>query len=759
MNSPAAFELLLLGPPSVERPGGSPLSGRVTQRHRVALLALLAAAPDGRLSRDKLIAYLWPESGPERGRNLLNVATYVLRSALGEAALLSSGDDLRLNAALVRPDIAEFSAALARQDYARAVVLYRGPFLDGFFLSDASEFEHWVDAERERLAGEYRQALEALAQTAEATRDFTQAVEFWKRRAAHDPYDSRVALRLMQALEASGNRAGALQHGAMHQRRLQEEFAIAAAPEITTYAEQLRNAATPSAGWNPPPPARSPENPRQASVPSGRARWHRGAPLAALTAVILLVAALWRGWPGGVRPAGSIVVLPFVNLSTDADNEYFSDGLTEELIAALSAVQGLKVISRTSAMHYKRTEQPLRQIARELNVTHVLEGSVRESAGRIRISTQLIDARSDQHLWVRNYDSDLRDVFQVQEQIAQEVVSALEVKLGERSRTPLVRQGTRDPEAHELYQRGRYLWSTRTREGHERAIAYYRRAIARDSAYADAYAGLANAYVTAYQLHLSALPEADVYARMKAAAERALALDSTSAEAHVSFALSLQWQGNWPGARRELGRALQLNPGNAIARSWDAMILSGFGRVREALAESRQAYELDPFAVVVSSNQARLLYLARDTDRAIEQFRRSLEIGPTHAWSYEGLAHAYALEGKLDEAARTLQDGIERGLEGPDFEADVAYIQALRGDTGAARATLERAKVRPFEPYNIALVYVALRQADSAFAWLERSSWQWPHRAVISDPALDPVRPDPRFAQLAQRIEHRLAIR
>ncbi|MBW3551975.1 MAG: hypothetical protein KY466_00620, partial [Gemmatimonadetes bacterium] len=192
------------------------------------------------MSRDKLMSYLWPESDSEHGRNLLKAATYVLRTALGKGALLSAGDDLRLNPAIVRTDVAEFEEALARADYGHAVGLYRAPFLDGFFLQDAPEFEHWVERERGRLAGRTAKALEALAATAEAHDDFPAASEWWQARAAHDPYDSRVALRLMQVLEASGNRAAALQHAAIHQRLLQEEVGTGTAPEVLALADRLR---------------------------------------------------------------------------------------------------------------------------------------------------------------------------------------------------------------------------------------------------------------------------------------------------------------------------------------------------------------------------------------------------------------------------------------------------------------------------------------------------------------------------------------
>ena len=240
------FQLKLFGNPSIDRDGVL-LTGRASQRHRLALLALLALAPDRRLSRDKLIAYLWPESDPERGRNLLKVATYVLRSALGESALGSNGDGLSLNPDVIRVDVNEFEAMLER-DHARAVTLYKGPFLDGFFLSEAPEFEQWVDRMRERLANGYRKALEGLADAAEREQAYEKATEWWKARAAHDPYDSRVALRLMQAFEASGNRAGALQHAVIHERMLKDEFGLEPTPEIAALVERLRREppATPS---------------------------------------------------------------------------------------------------------------------------------------------------------------------------------------------------------------------------------------------------------------------------------------------------------------------------------------------------------------------------------------------------------------------------------------------------------------------------------------------------------------------------------
>ncbi|MBA3341373.1 MAG: hypothetical protein H0T48_06010 [Gemmatimonadaceae bacterium] len=783
MNSPT-FYLKLLGSPSLEGGGGAPLTGRAAQRHRLALLAPLALAPAQRLSRDNLIAYLWPESDAERGRNLLNVSTYVLRTALGESALLSEGNDLRLNAEIIQTDVADFEAALERADHERAVVLYRGPFLDGFFLSEAPEFEHWVDRERERLAGGYAKALEALAEAAEGERDFARAAEWWKARAAHDLYDSRVALRLMQALAASGNRAGAIQHAAIHQRLLQQEFGMGSAPEIAALAERLRTepaTETPVLSqWaetqrerhiEPPVPPNEepvaapvesrfarPTYPSSAAAVEGRTgRRRRWLAATALLAVVCSVGAVWAvGWDDS-EPERSIVVLPFINMSPDADNEYFSDGVTEEIITRLSAVPELKVISRTSAMHYRGSKKSLPQIADELNVAHILEGSVRQSDGRVRISAQLVDARADGHLWAENYDYKLRDIFRVQEEIAREVVRALELELGERGRTLLVKQGTRDPEAYQFYRRGRFLWNTRTREGHEQAIEYYRRAIERDSSYADAYAGLADAYLTAYQFNVSSRPEAEAYSRLKWAAERALALDDQSADAHTSFAVALWWQRNWLGAERELRRAIALNPGHATARSWYSLLLAGLGRSEEALQQSRRAYELDPFAVIISITYAWQCYLARDYDCAIEQHRRTLEINNAWAPAYAGAGLAYAQKRMHQAATREVSKAVELMPQSSTW-ADLAYVHALSGRKEEAVQLLQRAKIGAPEGFNIARAYVALGEPDSAFAWLDRSSWQWPHRAVRSDPALDPLRSDPRFAQLVVRVDREMGI-
>jgi len=347
----------------------------------------------------------------------------------------------------------------------------------------------------------------------------------------------------------------------------------------------------------------------------------------------------------------------------------------------------------------------------------------------------------------------------VQDEIAREVSRALEVELGG-ARGTLVRRGTRDPQAYEFYRRGRYLWAKRTTEAHAQAIAYYRRAIERDSGYADAYAGLAAAYLTAYHFNVASLPEAEVYSRIKWAAERALALDEQSADAHASFAVALWWQKDWPGAERELRRAIELNPGDVTARYWYAVLLGGMGRLDEGVEQARRASELDPFSLSVTMNHALLCYVARDYDGAIEQLLKERELNGSWPHSYGVLSLVYAQKGMHEAAVRAASKALElAGAQDSRGLADLAYVLARAGRKAEARQFLQRAKVAPQEGLVIARAYVALGEPDSAFAWLDRSSWKWPHRAMRADPALDPLRSDPRFARLSARVEREMGIR
>jgi TolB-like protein/DNA-binding SARP family transcriptional activator/Tfp pilus assembly protein PilF len=777
------FRLQTLESLALHDHSGAAIPGHGPQRRRLALLAVLAASGDRGRSRDSLLALFWPDASQERARHSLEQLLYAIRTSVHNEAFLGV-NPVSLNPEVVRSDAMAFERALTEDRFEDAVAEYRGPFLDGFVLPDAPEFGQWADGERARLANGYARALEALAEAAERERNFRGAAEWWQRRAAHDPYDSRVAQRLMRALDASGDRVRAIQHAAIHERLLRQELGVQAATAVSALAERLRTGplagsseaetdvaiAEPSVASEPPANAfvDSVVDPTQLPLatstpvllrqPPGGSRRRVRAGSLALLALAIVAALVWTFWPAAPPPERSIAVLPFVNMSPNGDNEYFSDGITEEIISHLSTVATLKVISRTSAMQYKGTTKSLRQIAAELGVAHVLEGSVRREGDKVRVTAQLIDAGADHHLWSRSYDRDLVDALGVQEEIAREVGRALEVELGEAS-GGLVRRGTRDSEAYELYRRGRFFWAKRTREGHELAIQYYRRAIERDSSYADPYSGLADAYLTAYQFNLSSAPEVEIYSRLRAAAERALALDERSADAHTSFAVALWWARDWRGAERELRRAIELNPGLAIGRNWYALLLSGMGRVDEAVQQGRRVSELDPLAMLTGVNHAWLCYVGRDYECAIEQSRRALEINNAWAPTYVTLSLVYAQKGMDSAATEAASKAVELGgRQISSALAGLAYAHALAGRRPEAEHFLERAKTDPWEGFNIARAYVALGEPDSAFAWLDRSSWKWPHRAVRADPALDPLRSDPRFARLSARVAREMGI-
>jgi adenylate cyclase len=767
MNSVPAMRLRLFGSPSIERPDGTAVTGRAVQRHRLALLALLALAPSRRLSRDRLMAWLWPEADAERARSLLNTSTYILRTALGDGALLSTGDDLRLDGELVLSDAAEFEAAVAREDHELAAALHVAPFLDGFFLPDAPELEDWIGRERQRLAALYGKAVEALAEREEAAGRHAAAAERWQARAALDPWDSRVAVRLMQALAASGNRGGALQVAASHQQRLRDELGVESAPEVARLADRLRRAAGAPDPPGSPSAAVAPAGSLSAEAPPAAeagppAAMRHSAPRRVATAVLVAVTALalvaWLVRSRGAVPERSIAVLPFANQAPGGGRDFFTDGLADEIIGGLATVPGLTVTARTSAMAFETSVAPLPEIARDLKVAHVLYGTVRREGSRVQVTARLVAAAEERVLWARNYQGDVGNLAEVQERIAQDVARALEVRLAGDGTQSIVRQGTRDPDALEMYRRGRWHWTTRTRAGHEQAIAYFQRAIAIDSGYSDAWAGLADAHLTGWQLGATDATEEEARTGLIRASERALSLDDRSADAHASFAVALWWQRNWPGAERELRRAIELNPSHATARGWYSILLAGLGRQEEAVREARRAAELDPFALMVVITYGWQCYVARDWACAIEQYERTLELNPEWSTAARALATVFALQGRHAEAREMWRKGLAM-KSGQYLVGTEAVIQALAGDTASARASL-RAVAGTAEPFALARAWAVLGERDSAFAALERTThWVWPHRALLADPLLDGLRGDPRLAALQERIDREMGVR
>jgi serine/threonine-protein kinase len=450
----------------------------------------------------------------------------------------------------------------------------------------------------------------------------------------------------------------------------------------------------------------------------------------------------------GASAVPSVAVLPFVNMSADPDNEYFSDGMTEEIINALAQVKDLRVAARTSSFSFKGKSHDVAAVGTKLNVATVLEGSVRKADTKLRITAQLINVADGYHLWSERYDREMDDVFAIQDEIATRIADRLKVKLVGGPDEPLVKPPTENLEAYQLYLKGRHLWNRRNKAGLEQAVEYFEQAIAEDSSFALAYSGLADAYLLLGSYgHLT---RAESHSRAKAAAEQALALDETLAEAHTSRGQVLRSERDWRGEEEEYRRAIELNPSYATAHQWYATLLCALDRMDEALGEIRRAEELDPLSHAISVTVGVILLLARDYDGAIEQLHKTLELEPHFFSAHQVLGGAYALKGRYEQAIAATERAIELNPDSPDQLGGRATIYALWGRL----ELVEEAKARGDDPSAIAGVYAQLGDADRAFEWVERAFTDAPDGLLFIkvSPLSDPVRADPRFKRLLERL-------
>ncbi len=501
------------------------------------------------------------------------------------------------------------------------------------------------------------------------------------------------------------------------------------------------------------------ELPRQ--LPAATARKWRW-PWAS-TAAVLVVGSVIVGaaiWPRSVRAPSttirSLAVLPLENLSGDASQEYFADGMTEELIATLGQISALRVISRTSAMPYKRVRKPLPQIARELNVDAVVEGTVFRSGEQVRITAQLIDARDDRHLWSDSYDGDSRDTLTLQNDVARAIAEQIRISLNDRERATLQRKRTVDPEAHEAYLKGRYFWNRRTAEGLQKAITYFNEAIARDPNYAAAYSGLADSYALLGDWEYGLLAPREALPRAKAAAAKALQLDDALGEAHVSLAFVLDaFDWDLPAADREFRRGIELSPGYATAHHWYAWHLSVSARNRDAIAELRKAQSLDPLSLIINADLAELLLLSHSIDDSIRQSRSTIEMDATFPLAHNHLALAYLAAGRRPEAVAELQAAVKLSRGSRVCTANLARALAESGRTSEAMQLLEQLKREARPGFSgapeVASVYAALGDDDEAMVWLEKAYNERFNPSVLLRPGFDRLRRDRRFQDLARR--------
>jgi serine/threonine-protein kinase len=453
----------------------------------------------------------------------------------------------------------------------------------------------------------------------------------------------------------------------------------------------------------------------------------------------------------------AIAVLPFVNSSADPENEYFSDGMTDELITALSKVEGLQLASRTSVFALKNLREDVRSIGARLNVSAVLEGTVRRSGNRLRITVQLSSVSDGRTLWSERYDREMADVFAIQDEIAQTIVRTLRATLlGDLGDLTPVRY-TANVRAYSLYLKGRFWWNRRTQAGIKEGIRYFEQAIEEDPGYALAYSGLADSY--ALDLDYRGAPVMEGMERAKAEARKAIELDETLAEAHTSLGwVTFIYDWDWAGAEQEFSRAIQLNPRYSVARQWHSWFLVAMGRCDEALAEGRTAIDLDPASVSIRRSMGWLHYYARQYDAALEHLRRALALNPTAEETHRLLGLVYLQQGMYDDAATAFKEALSHSEHDALAFAGLGQVAARRGREDEARAVLqelhERAKVRYISPVAQVGLYVTLGEVDTAFEWLEkayRDRRGWLAYLKI-EPILDGLRPDPRFQRLVERM-------
>ncbi len=457
------------------------------------------------------------------------------------------------------------------------------------------------------------------------------------------------------------------------------------------------------------------------------------------------------------RQIRSIAVLCLEDLSGDSSHDYFADGMTEALITSLAKIKALRVISRTSAMQYKGVRKSLPQIARELNVDSVIEGSVLRCGDRIRITAQLIHASNDEHLWAESYERDFRDILSLQSEIARQVADKVKIILTPEEHASLGKNRQVNPEAHELYLKARYHWNKRSEEGVRKALSYFRRAIDFDPTDAQAHAGLADVYnILGYY---NSLPPMEAYAEAKASALKALQLDNSLAEPHATLGvIKRDFEWDWAGAEVEFQRAIEISPGFAEAYHWNSTLLSMMGKHSEALQEKRRALALDPLSVVIRSDLGRMFYFSGDYDRALEQYRAALDMDPNFGSAHLWLANVYEQKGQFEDALAELQTGMRLSSDSTYALAKWGHACGVAGKADEARAALhqlhERSKQNYVSPYDISMVHLGLNELDEAFAWLEkafedRSIWLG---YLNVEPQLDRLRSDPRFQSLRHRV-------
>ncbi len=749
-QDPTVVELRLFGPPSVR------VRGKLTslQPKRLALLSYLTIAKPGSLHRrDVLLALFWPDCDSGRARASLRQALTGLRQALGDGVIVTQGDEgVGVARERVSCDVCRFGICLNEGDLDTAIQHYGGPLMHGVFLRGCHEFECWAEKERAHLEKAFTKTLEQLARTAETAGDMETATRRWDQLVDHEPTNAHAVLRVMTLLEAAQDRAAALRIADRHVAAW-EEVAAAPNPAVVEMAERMK------------------QEPRGLDVAPARVRSSRdkrrvaSVAAVAVTMLTLLGIGLWGGARPTAPPIGDLprlVVLPFDNVGPHP-TAYVVDGFTEEINSRLARISGLYVTSRTSASLYKGRAKPLRDIGEELNVAFALAGAVRidttgPSSGRIRITAELLRIADGQRLWSDHFSAQFAPgaIFDVQSDIANEVARALNVVLIGSERVAITSHPTDNADAFDLYLLGRFHWNKRSQAGLEQAASYFEQAIQQDTAYALAYAGLADVYAILSAWGF-AVPNV-VNPKGKAAAHKALELDSTLAEAYVSLGwITFAYDRDWKAAESYFRRAIALNPRYATAHHWYSIVSLPLGRFDTAHAAIQRARQLSPLSMIINTQIALPFYYNRQHDAALEHFLAIMAIDSLYPPLLFELGEVYMAKGMYEDAVRVLARSNQispnsrtRGVLG------MAYGMAGRRDEAMAvlRELRESASQQYVPATAFAWLFIGLGEADSALSWLERAyeDRNWHLLLAGVDTHFDPLRGDPRFEELLARL-------
>lgn len=757
------------------------LAGPAAHRHRLALLGLLGATPGGILTRDKLIAYLWPDSDGPRARNLLNQSVHVLRRALGPEALTSRGDDLVFDGRRVASDVAQFEAALRAGEWAVAVSLHAGPLLDGFHLPKALEFEEWLAGRRRELRAGLLHALEQLAESAWEDGDAVRAAHWWGRRVAEEPGNGRATLRLMDALEAEGNRAAALQAAETHVHRLRDDFDAQPDPAVAARAERIR--ARPLSPIVGAPAGKEPAATDDPPVPvpgippvTRRRGLRRIATGGVLVAVLLPVVAFMDRNGAGPRPGvGRLAVLPLANLTGDSGRQYLVDGLHDALITELAQLDGLSILARQSVLRFRDRDHPVPDIANALEADYLVEGGVSpDPEGGVRLTVRLVRGRDGEELWSGSRAGRSGQTLDLPARLAAALASAIDPRLAPPPATPASASANVSPEAEDAYLRGWHQLQLVVGSGLVRpdamlaglqaAIPSLEAAVALEPDWAPARAGLAVAYHWLASNRWRQYAD-EYFPRARAEAEAALRLDPDNARAHASLGfIRYFYDWDWDNAARSLQRAVSLDP--TASHGTYALFLQASGRHDEAIAQFQMAERVNPLSdmqkrhvigsFLCAGRFEPALRRARDLERRLDESDRAG--GGAAAYPVKSMiALIHSLAGRHEIAAGLLEEQVARTDSADAALRDLAYVYARAGRLEEARSLVrrleERARARG-TTFQGAHVYGAVGQTEHALDLVEKAfaARSAPFAHLLCSEEYRVLRDEPRMRAIAHRI-------